>query len=124
MNKRVVFAGMALAAFALLGWYALQNSSVEYCSIARAKAIGKTVQVTGAWVKEAGCSYNANENVFSFVMRDESGEKLPVRLHGAKPNNFELSTKVVAQGAYNGGVFNAHKVLTKCPSKYEGQAES
>jgi cytochrome c-type biogenesis protein CcmE len=47
-----------------------------------------------------------------------------VVLDGAKPNNFEIATSVVAKGSINGDHFHAKEVLTKCPSKYEGDAEA
>ncbi|MGA9407916.1 MAG: cytochrome c maturation protein CcmE, partial [Bacteroidota bacterium] len=47
-----------------------------------------------------------------------------VVLDGAKPNNFELATSVVAKGRYKDGYFHATELLTKCPSKYQGDAEA
>jgi cytochrome c-type biogenesis protein CcmE len=46
---------------------------------------------------------------------------MPVVLHGAKPNNFELAVSVVATGTVRHGALEASNVLTKCPSKYEGK---
>lgn len=40
---------------------------------------------------------------------------------GTKPNNFEIATNVVVTGKFENGYFHATDVLTKCPSKYEGQ---
>jgi cytochrome c-type biogenesis protein CcmE len=46
---------------------------------------------------------------------------IPVELIGAKPNNFEAAVSVVVKGRIDDGVLKASNVLTKCPSKYEGQ---
>jgi cytochrome c-type biogenesis protein CcmE len=54
-------------------------------------------------------------------MKDDKGKVIPVELIGAKPNNFEIAISVVAKGRVENGVFKASSVLTKCPSKYEGQ---
>ena len=40
---------------------------------------------------------------------------------GAMPNNFESATSIVVTGSYQNGYFHAKDILTKCPSKYEGQ---
>jgi cytochrome c-type biogenesis protein CcmE len=46
-------------------------------------------------------------------------------LNDAKPNNFETAGElmIVAKGKVKDNVFYADKVLTKCPSKYEGTGE-
>jgi cytochrome c-type biogenesis protein CcmE len=43
---------------------------------------------------------------------------------GAKPNNFELANAVVVKGRYQEGYFHASDILTKCPSKYEADANA
>jgi cytochrome c-type biogenesis protein CcmE len=57
-------------------------------------------------------------------MKDDNNKVVKVVLDGARPNNFELATSIVAKGSFNGTYFHATEVLTKCPSKYEGDAES
>lgn len=54
-----------------------------------------------------------------FVMTD--GERaLPVRYHGIIPDTFVDKADVVVEGALGpDGVFEAHTLLAKCPSKYE-----
>jgi cytochrome c-type biogenesis protein CcmE len=116
-----IISGVAIAGLAWAGYAALQGSSIEYTNVQRAEQLGKTVQIVGTWVKEKGSSYNAEKNLFSFTMKDEQGKEIPVELTGAKPNNFEIAVSVVAKGRVDGGVFKASHVLTKCPSKYEGQ---
>jgi cytochrome c-type biogenesis protein CcmE len=67
--------------------------------------------------------YDTGNNTFTFYMRDEDKRIAQVVLDGAKPNNFDIATSVVAKGRYENGVFHASEVLTKCPSKYEGNPE-
>jgi len=57
-------------------------------------------------------------NKFSFYMKDENGQECKVIYHDSKPHDFEKSDKVVAIGQMNGDVFEASKLLLKCPSKY------
>ncbi|HLP28209.1 MAG TPA: cytochrome c maturation protein CcmE [Candidatus Didemnitutus sp.] len=118
---KYVIAGVAIVALAIIGYLALDSSSVEYTNVTRAEQLGKTVQIVGTWVKEKGSSYDAPSNTFRFTMKDDQGKIIPVELIGAKPNNFEIAISVVAKGRVENGVFKASAVLTKCPSKYEGQ---
>ena len=100
---KYAIAGVAIAVLAFVGYTAFDSSFV------------------GTWVKEEGLSYDAPSNVFRFSMKDEQGKIIPVELAGAKPNNFEIAVSVVAKGRVENGIFKASNVLTKCPSKYEGQ---
>ena len=67
--------------------------------------------------------YDAAANTFTFYLKDEENRVAKVVLTGAKPNNFDIATSVVAKGRYKEGCFRAESVLTKCPSKYEGNPE-
>ncbi len=116
-----IIAGVALVALGWVGFTALQESSVEYTNVERAEKLGKTVQIVGTWEKEKGSRYDAASNTFYFTLRDEKGTLVPVELAGAKPNNFEIAVSVVAKGRMENGVFRSSHVLTKCPSKYDGQ---
>ncbi len=121
MKPRYIIGGIIAVALAVVGYMALDTSSVEYANIDRAERLGKTVQVVGTWVKEEGSSYDNQANIFRFTMKDEHGRRIPVELNGAKPNNFEIAVSVVVKGRIDNGVMKASNVLTKCPSKYEGQ---
>jgi cytochrome c-type biogenesis protein CcmE len=35
-----------------------------------------------------------------------------------------MATEVVAKGRFKDGYFHANELLTKCPSKYEGDGEA
>lgn len=120
-TKKVIIGGITIAVLAYIGFSALGSSSIEYTSIQKAEQLGKTVQIVGTWVKDGGSKYDAQANIFRFSLRDENGKVVPVELNGAKPNNFEIAVSVVAKGRMENGVFKASMVLTKCPSKYEGQ---
>lgn len=121
---KIIITALVITGFGVLGITSLMSSSVEYTNVERAEKLGKTVQVVGTWVKESGSTYDQHRNTFSFSLRDQQGRIVPVVLSGAKPNNFEIAVSVVAKGRMENGVFQASSVLTKCPSKYEGQAET
>jgi cytochrome c-type biogenesis protein CcmE len=116
-----IAAALALIAVAVMS---VESSKIEYMDFAAANASGRTAQIAGTWVKEKGQQYDADRNEFRFTMADESGAQMPVVLHAAKPNNFEMSVSVVATGRIEEGAFHATNVLTKCPSKYESGGEA
>lgn len=123
MKKRYVIGGVIVVAFLIIGGLSFLNSSVEYATLRKAEESGKKVQVTGKWVQEMSTNYDTKNNVFTFYMRDEEDRVARVEFTGAKPNNFDIATSVVAKGRYENGVFKASEVLTKCPSKYEGNPD-
>lgn len=123
MKKRYLIGGLIVVAFLVVGGMSFLNSSVEYATLSKAEKSGKKVQVTGACVKDMSTNYDTENNIFSFYIRDEDDRIAKVEFTGAKPNNFDIATSVVAKGRFEDGVFKASEVLTKCPSKYEGNPE-
>lgn len=111
----LVFAGFSLASF--------KDALTPYVSYADARAAdGRTVQVAGGLV-EGSSYYDGDTELLHFDLVDqESGEVMKVQYHGLKPANFEEAISIVAIGSYHGGeaTFRAHKLLVKCPSKYQG----
>ena len=58
-----------------------------------------------------------------FVMTDGS-TSIPVEYHGIIPDTFVDDAPVVVEGRLQSdGSFSAHKLLAKCPSKYEAIVE-
>lgn len=119
MKTRYLIGGVIVVIFLAVGGWSFLNSSVEYATLGKAEATGKKVQVTGTWVKDMDSHFDPANNTFSFYMQDEEKRIARVVYHGAKPNNFDIATSVVAKGRYENGTFHASEVLTKCPSKYE-----
>lgn len=122
MKPRYLIGAVVALALAAFGWWSLDSSSIEYADLDRAEKLGSTVQVVGTWVKEDGSSYDSDKNIFRFTLEDEQGNVIPVELEGSKPNNFEIAVSVVVKGRIENGTMMASNVLTKCPSKYEGEA--
>ena len=100
------------------------ESNVEYGDFQTAEKVGKKIQVKGELDSSQDAYFDADKVEFTFYLKDDNGRVERVVLDGAKPNNFELATSIVAKGTYEGDHFHATQVLTKCPSKYEGDAES
>jgi cytochrome c-type biogenesis protein CcmE len=123
MKPRFIIGGVIVVIFIVIGAYSFLESNIQYMNFEKAKAAGKKVQVKGEWAKDKESRYDAAKNQFVFYMRDDNNMEVKVVLDGAKPNNFEVATSVVAKGRFEKDYFHASDVLTKCPSKYEGQGE-
>ncbi|MCU0452279.1 MAG: cytochrome c maturation protein CcmE [Bacteroidetes bacterium] len=124
MNIKVVAGLIVIVAGIVLSAVNFIDSNVEYGDFADAQRIGKRIQVKGEWVRDQESFFDAGKAQFIFYMKDDAGVVRKVVLEGAKPNNFELATSVVAKGKIDGEAFHASEVLTKCPSKYEGDSAS
>lgn len=124
MKLKIIIAAVLVVAAVAFGANAFVETTVEYGNFSIAQAQHKKVQVKGDWLSEKGSSYDPKTNTFTFVMKDESGKEMPVMYEGARPNNFELAQMIVVKGRCDQGVFKASEILTKCPSKYEADAET
>ncbi|HWP81176.1 MAG TPA: cytochrome c maturation protein CcmE [Bacteroidota bacterium] len=124
MNTKVIVAGVVLVGGLILGAINFFESNVEYMDFSAAERLGKKAQVKGEWVRDRESSFDIEKAQFTFYMKDDAGKIVRVVLEGAKPNNFEIATSVVVKGKFMGDHFHATEVLTKCPSKYEGDAEA
>jgi len=124
MNVKIVVAAVVIAAGLVLGVMNFMESNVEYADFATAERSGRKVQVKGVWLRDQESLFDSGKAQFIFYMKDDSERVMKVVLEGAKPNNFELAESVVAKGRIEGDHFHATEVLTKCPSKYEGDAEA
>lgn len=123
MNAKLIIGIGVIVVFLVVGFFAFVDSKVEYANFQNALQSKKTCQVKGSWVKDKETRFDANANQFIFYMKDENNTEMKVILDGARPNNFEMAENVVAKGKIKDGIFHAKEVLTKCPSKYEGQGE-
>lgn len=124
MNGKVIAAAIIIVLGLILGVMNFFESNIEYMNFTAAEKSGKKAQVKGEWLRDMESGFDPAKAQFTFYMKDEEGRVMRVVLEGAKPNNFELATSVVAKGKVMGDHFHATEVLTKCPSKYEGDAEA
>jgi cytochrome c-type biogenesis protein CcmE len=105
-----------------LGVYAFMVNASPYVTAKEAMAAaGRRVHVAGT-IDHA--SARTRSGVFSFVLVDEAGDKLPIEFHGMKPGNFESAPAASVEGSYEDGQFVAQRVSTQCPSKYEAEEKN
>jgi cytochrome c-type biogenesis protein CcmE len=124
MKMKLIVAAVVIVGALIFGATTFMESNVEYTNFAKAETVNKKVQVKGTWLKEKESSFDAKTSQFTFYMVDDNHQECKVVLDGAKPNNFELASAIVAKGRYKDGCFQASEILTKCPSKYEGDASA
>ena len=124
MSVKIIVASIVIIGALIFGAISFVQTNVEYSSFSSAMSTHKKVHVKGSWIKEKETSFDAATNQFVFYMKDDDGQQVKVLLNGAKPNNFEIAEAVVVTGRFQDGSFQASEILTKCPSKYEADAES
>jgi cytochrome c-type biogenesis protein CcmE len=122
MKVKLIVGAVVIVAALVFGATTFMESNVEYTNFARAETVSKKVQVKGTWLKDKESSFDATTSKFTFYMVDDNHQECKVILDGAKPNNFEIASAIVAKGRYKDGCFYATDILTKCPSKYEGSS--
>lgn len=124
MNIKIILSIVVVAGFIVFGSMAFMESNLEYTDVEGAMRAHKKVQLKGEWARDHESNFDAAKAQFTFYLKDEKGKECKVVLEGAAPNNFDLATSVVAKGRFTDeGYFHATEVLTKCPSKYEAQAD-
>lgn len=111
--------GFVVIAVALVfGGTAFVRNLTPYLPFAQARTATGTVQVMGALDKT---SVAMSDGVLRFTLIEKAtGERLPVVFGHTRPANFEMAIEITAIGRYEGGAFQAEKLLVKCPSKYQG----
>src|SRR5512143_2948235 len=124
MKTKVIVASIVIVAAVIFGAVSFVETNVEYTNFQNARSTGKKVQVKGVWLRDRESNFDAEKAQFVFYMKDDNGQAVKVIFDGAKPNNFELADAVVVKGRFQDDVFHASDILTKCPSKYEADAET
>ncbi len=120
---KITIAAVIVVVFVVVGFMSFMDNKIDYASFAEAQKKLKTVEVKGVWQKDKETKYDPEKSTFTFYMKDDANTEMKVILDGAKPNNFDIATMIVAKGKVKDDVFYAKEILTKCPSKYEGKGE-
>ena len=120
MNRKILLGVLVLAFIGYTGW-SFMDSVTPYVGIAAAQKATGNVQVKGLLDQKAEAPHMEGD-YFVFTLQDEdTGESMPVRYHGTKPDQFDEAHHIVAVGTFRDGAFQSDKLLIKCPSKYEQQ---
>jgi len=121
--KKYIAIGTVSLVFLTLLLLSFNKSSIEYADFQKAEELNKKVQVIGTLEKTLPYYYDVNSNVFTFYMKDKKGKVKLVKYNGPQPNNFTIAPEFVVKGTIQDTMFLASEIITKCPSKYEGELE-
>ncbi len=121
-TSKKIFIGATALACVLLAFYSLKDSMRTYVPFSEARSTGRPVQVIGTLEKSLPVKHY--EGYYTMVLKDRDGSPMTVKHAAAKPANLEHADQVVARGRFNreSGLFEAEKVLVKCPSRYAKSA--
>ena len=123
-NKGAVITGLITLVSLSVLMMAFLSSASPYVTVAEAKETpGDSLHLPGDLVQRS-ISSDRKSGRLSFALKDANGEQIDVVYDGAPPSNMSEATRVVAIGKMDGNRFHAHKLLVKCPSKYEGEKQS
>ncbi len=108
--------------------YSFSGVVAQHADIAAAVSRpGQTLQIPGKIRKETVKYEITNgRGSLKFVIEDFADPTRTMQIVYAKPKpeNFDAAVSVEAIGEYRSGVFEAHNLLVKCPSKYNDQASA
>lgn len=99
--------------------YLTRDSFTPYVTFEKAMANESSVQIIGRLDKTYETVYE--NGYMTFRILNDTEKSIAIKYKGIKPANFEEADQIVAIGTYSKSenIFNAEKILTKCPSKYE-----
>ena len=122
-KKRFLVSGIILlVAMGYLGYTGFVGGATYYYTVSelteQGQAIyGENVRVDGQATPGSVQQETAGRTL-RFTITDEE-ENLPVIYQGAVPDSFKMGNNVVVEGHLDSdGIFQAHTLMAKCPSKY------
>lgn len=123
MKKRyLIGGGILLAAIIYLLYLSLGDSVSYYVTVSEfyereSELHDKNIRVAGAVLNPIEWDTEKLELKFNIT---EGGKNMPVIFNGAQPTGFKVDSNILVEGKYDViGIFQATKLILKCPSKYE-----
>jgi cytochrome c-type biogenesis protein CcmE len=85
---------------------------------------GQSYQMTGV-VVPGSIHHHGSQLDFKVANRDDPKASIPVRYSGEVPDPFADGREVIVTGKVENGAFAANRdsLITKCPSKFQTQAQ-
>ncbi len=124
-KKRFLIGGIIVfLAIGYLGFMGFQSSATYYYTVSEFieqgdSIYGENIRVNGQ-VASGSVEQESAGRMLKFTIVDVEGkESLPVVYQGVVPDTFKVGNEVVVEGRLNSdGIFQAHTLMPKCPSKY------
>ncbi len=126
--KFVVGGAIVAVTISYLAYGGIQKAALYYLTVSELKergpseTSGEMVRVNGI-VLDGSLQYDYEKENLHFTITDGKN-KLPIIYEGVSPDTFGPGTEVVLEGRYESeDIFEASKLMAKCPSKYEIQED-
>ncbi len=124
-KKRFIIGGIIVfLAIGYLGYTSFMGAATYYYTVTElidqgSSVYDENVRVNGQ-VAPGSVEQEAQGTILRFTIIDIEGEEnLPVFYQGVVPDTFKVGNEVVVEGHLNSsGIFQAHTLMPKCPSKY------
>jgi cytochrome c-type biogenesis protein CcmE len=121
-SRRLRFVVGGAIIVAVIAWLVLSNvlgSTTPYLEVTEVKAAGPSERLVRAVGVARAIEWDPQAMLLRFEIADDE-EMLAVEYEGVRPDLLVDGTRTVVEGRYStSGIFQATKVLLKCPSKYE-----
>ncbi|MFC1943221.1 cytochrome c maturation protein CcmE [Chloroflexota bacterium] len=125
-KKRFLIGGIIVfLAIGYLGFMGFQSSATYYYTVSelmgqKSSIYDENMRVSGV-VAPGSIEQEPGSFMLRFIISDDT-ESLPVVYQGVVPDTFKVDNGVIVEGYLDlDGVFQAHTILTKCPSRYVPQ---
>jgi len=121
-KTHIIFLLLIAGAIAVLLTFLKTASTYDTVDTAISKP-GKFVHLMARLDKTQPVEYDAlkDPNYLAFTAVDTLGKSVRVVYKNPKPDNFEISERLVLKGKYVEGTFECKEIQTKCPSKYKDE---
>ena len=121
-NHHIILLVFIVAAISGLAGFIGKLSTYDTVTSAKTKP-GKFVHLIAGLDHSQPVEYDPvkNPNYLTFTVIDSLGSSIKVVYHNAKPDNLEISDKLVLKGAIIEDHFECKEILMKCPSKYKDE---
>ena len=118
-DTRIIFGILVIAFVLALGYSTVSNYLEEYKTVSEVVSENTTeiIWVNGTILKGSFTSLNTGEYIF--VLTDGISE-MNVRFGGEIPSSLGAESDVVILGNFKDSMFYATRMITKCPTKYQG----
>lgn len=124
-SRRFLIGGLIVcSAVGYLGYVGFGGVATYYYTVSElleqgSSIYGQNVRVNGQ-VTPGSVQQEAAGLIVRFTIVDVEGDKsLLVVYHGVVPHSFRVGGDVVVEGHLNSaGIFQAHTLMPRCPSKY------
>jgi len=125
-KRRFLIGGITVfLAIGYLVFMGFQDSVTYYYTVSELMEQGSSIYDENVRVKgqvaPGSVEQEATGRILRFTIIDGE-ESLSVTYQGAVPDTFKVGAEVIVEGQFNSnGIFQAHTLMPKCPSRYVPQ---